>query len=492
MSTNIEKPGGIKRHLVYFYLISAIGLAIIGYGLLQIPNIEDVFVFLLFLGLGVFTQIAATTATIKSKTSITYAISPAISLATVPVFGPEAAVLIEITTSVALWLIKPADRVNWKKSWRQLVFNSSMSVISIFLAATVFLWLFNAFGAENAFIVVLIWLFAAAVNDQVNLWLLAIMLRLQYGSEFNVFSMVRENAWAIPMDIVTVGLGGGFLAYSYSQFGWIGIVIFFLPLFLSAYAIRLYVSQMQAHMNNLENIIAERTDELKNVMREKDAFLAVLTHDMKSPLTTIGIYAGLLREKPTLLIERPHITDRLSSSQETLLNIVNNILDLEKMQSGESISLDKEAFDLVLLVEEVTEIIRAQANEKNISLAFQAETDPLPIMADRSQIERVLQNLLSNAIKYTPRDKSIFVKVRNEDDDAIVDVIDTGYGIPADELAYIFERFRRVSKHKKNAPGTGLGLAITKALVEAHGGEITVQSEEDKGSQFTFSLPRQQ
>jgi signal transduction histidine kinase len=489
MSDDIEKTRKIKSHRIYLYAVSLIALAIFVYAVWQIPKIENLFIFLLFLVLGVFTQVAATTATLKSKTGVTYALSPAISLATVPFFGPGAAVMIEAVTSVALWLIKPADETKWKKSWVQLSFNTSSSIIAIFLAGQVFLAAQTFFGDSSFARNVTPWLLAAVTVDQVSLWLIAIMLRLQHGADFKVFSIWRENAWAIPISILTVSVGGGYLAYSYLQFGWTGIAFFFLPLLLSAYAFRLYVSQMQAHMDNLEDIIAERTDTLKDLMREKDSFLAVLTHDMKSPLTTIGIYAGLLRDKPGLLLERPYITETLRQSQQTLLSIVNNILDLEKMQVDGTINLDKEYFDLVLLTDAVVAVLKVQADQKNIEMEFLPMTRSINLLADKNQIERVIHNLVSNAIKYTPDGQHVKVEVCAEKDTAVVQVIDTGYGIPAEELAYVFERYRRVDKHKKMAAGTGLGLAITKALVEAHHGQIFVESVEDQGSQFTIKLP---
>jgi signal transduction histidine kinase len=364
-----------------------------------------------------------------------------------------------------------------------------MHSIAILVAGYLFYFLEAQLGTASVFVTLGIWLIVAITYDQTNLWLLIGMIWLVSTTPPRPFDFWRENRWAMVLNISVLIIGGSLLNYAVLTFGWVGIVIFFIPIVLSSFSFQLYVRQMQAHMDNLENIVAERTDALKGLMREKDSFLAVLTHDMKSPLTTIGLYAGLLREKPDVLLERPYITDRLSASQETLLNIVNNILDLEKMQTDGNIPLDKENFDLVLLIDTITELLKAQANHKDITLEFCPKIESLSIMADRSQVERIMQNLVSNAIKYTPRGMNILIKVSAENDNAVIDVIDSGYGIPEEELPFIFERFRRVAKHKKNAPGTGLGLAITKALVEAHDGQISVISDEDKGSQFTFTLP---
>jgi len=473
----------IQRHLLYLAVISLVGVVLFGWSIFQFFGFQEKFDFLLFVLLGSLAQIAATTATIKSKTGVTYAISPAVSLATVPFFGPAAAVLVETITSLSLWLIKPADDVNWKKSLPQLAFNAAMSQLSILAGSYVYLLSGDRLGP------VVPWLLAAIVNDQVNLLLLTIMLRLQYGKEFRIFTIWRENAWAIPIGILITSVGGGFLAFSFQNLGLVGISIFFLPLLLSAYAFRLYVSQMQAHMDNLENIVAERTDTLKKLMQEKDSFLAVLTHDMKSPITTIHLYANMIKDNPHILQKRPHMIEAVLRSQETLIDIVNNILDLEKLQADGQVPMGKETFDFVSVAQKAVVMIQVQAEAKSIMLRRVGFNKRILVYADCHHMERALNNLLSNAIKYTPPEGTVTITLDLQENMLCVKVQDSGYGIPVDELPYVFDRFRRVSSHQKLAAGTGLGLAITKAFVEAHGGYVEVESEKEKGSTFTMHLP---
>ncbi len=485
----IEKLRQTPLHLKYLFLINSVGILLLVWAFLQFIDFQDKYIFYLFMLLGVLSQIAATTATLKSKTSVTYNISPAISLATVPFYGPAAAVLIESITSLSMWLIKPADDINWKKSLPQLGFNTAMSAMTMLTGGYVYLFIVDRLGTGSWLGVIIAWLLAAIVSDQFNLLLLTVMLRLQYGKEFRIFTIWKENAWAIPIGIMITSVGGGFLAFSFQQFGWMGVSVFFLPLVLSAYAFRLYVSQMQAHMDNLEDIVAERTETLQKLMQEKDAFLAVLSHDMKSPISTIHLYANMIKEHPHILEKKPHVIDRVLRSQEALLDIVNNILDLEKLKDQGQVPMEKDTFDFVLVAQKVIAMILVQAEAKSIELQMMGFDKHIFVYADQHHMERVLSNLLTNAIKYTPPNGTITISLEPRKDELCVQIRDSGYGIPAEELPYVFDRFRRVSSHQKLATGTGLGLAITKALVEAHGGYVEVTSQQEQGSIFTTHLP---
>ncbi|KAA3662642.1 MAG: sensor histidine kinase [Chloroflexi bacterium] len=212
---------------------------------------------------------------------------------------------------------------------------------------------------------------------------------------------------------------------------------------------------------------------------------------MKTPLTSIGIYGELIQKHPELITKKPHMATIITQSQETLLDIVNNILDLEKLSVDGSLPMDLEDFDLVPIVERMVETLRPQAMQKEICLT--AHLNPLPIIfnADRHQIERIIQNLISNAVKYTPQKGEVNVTLRHAEALITIEVADTGYGIPEEELPHVFDRFRRVDKHRNKAAGTGLGLAITQQLVQAHGGEVTVASTEGEGTTFTIQFPLQ-
>ena len=329
-----------------------------------------------------------------------------------------------------------------------------------------------------------------------NFWLLAVILGLQHSSQINPIQMWKEDYWATQIGVLVTGVGSAILAYAAGNYDWPGIVIFFLPIILSAYAFRLYVRQMQAHLDNLEQIVADRTKELAerveevaDLSRQKDAFLAVLSHDMITPLTSIQMYAEFLIEEPEAAMENPHLAHIMLRSQQAVYNLVRNIVDLEKLSAGDSISSKKSIVDLTQIVCEAVEIVGAEAQDKEIELTYSPNLETIIIEADFQQIQRVFLNLTSNAIKYTPAKGNVDITADVFDGQAKVIIQDNGYGIASEELPYIFDRFRRVGELKDKAVGTGLGLAIVKALIEEHGGVIDVESAVGVGTKFSVYLP---
>ena len=473
----------------YVLLVGGLGLLFALQGLLQVNTYEPLHIFLLLVALAVLAQFAATGA------DVTFEVSSAVSLAAVPFYGPAAAALIAAAANLSIWLIKRLEATEWKGSWEQLIFNTGMSSLSVYAAAHVFLLCQQALGQESVLAVTLPWLLAAIVGDQLNVWLLIGVLYLQQGIAPRTFW--RENRWAMPINVIIMSAGGGVLATSVREFNALGIAIFFLPVFLSAYAFRLYVARTRAHLEQLEDLVAERTQELVaaneslgELNKQKDAFLAVLTHDMRSPLTNIHGYASLLRDHPALPEDqRAHMAELILRNERALLEIVNNILDIEHLESGASLMLERQNFDLVELINNLVVSSQAPAHEKRISLRYDPSPTPIFVHADKPKVARILQNLVSNAVKYTPEEGCIQVHAAMNGNYVTIEVADNGYGIPIQELPHIFNRYSRVDKHRNKAVGTGLGLAIVKSLVEAHDGEIHVKSEEGVGSTFTVKLP---
>lgn len=482
-------PPRFTPFYAYLFWVGFLGLLILLMGVTQIPPYPESLNFFLLTALAIVAALAPMAAAAFDDAGINYGLGAVVSLAAFPTYGAADAALIVAIYSLVFWLGRPADRRTWKKNFRQLIFNISMQAIAVFVAGQVFglcqAWL----GPTTLWGQLLPWIPAAFIYVEVNIWLLIGVLRLQHGPTIQPLTVWREERSASQIILPATMLGGGTLGYAVVNYDWIGIIIFFWPILLSAYAFRLYVQQMQTHLINLEQIVAERTKDLAELNRQKDAYLAVLTHDMMTPLTSIRLCGEELQADPTSAVDNPSLITFLLRSQRTLFTMVRNILDIEKLQTGGSLSAKKTLCDLTQLLTNVVEILQNEASEKNVLIRYTIPGRSLLIYADRNQLERVLMNLLSNAVKYTPQGGLVQVTVETEEEKAIVSFTDTGYGIPVEDLPYIFERFRRVEQHKEKATGTGLGLAITKALVEEHGGEIMVTSTVGKGSTFTVLLP---
>ena len=490
------KRARITLFATYLMLISGAGLLLIGWSVSQLPTITSASTFLLLLLFAAFAAIMTTSMPMVGNAGVTYHIGSAISIAAVPLFGLSGAVLTATTQAIVGWLIKPVDPQTWKKTRRQLAFNLGMDALSIFVAGAMLQVAREQLVPAGIGREILPWLLAAVVFEEVNLWLLIIVLRLQHGPSVSVLQLWRNDRWATPIDILLMAVGGGLLAFALQQYDWFGVFIAFLPIALSAAAFRLYAGQMQSYTNNLEQMVSERTRdltartaELIELNDQKDVFISVLSHDMMTPLANIRFSAEMIQDDPTVSAENRHLAQLMLYSQSTLHNIVRNILDLARLQELGTVPMQPTVFDLTQLLTQVVQVIQGEAMEKEIVVAYDPPLTPHWLKADRQQIERVFLNLLSNAVKYTPDGGHIQVHITATVDQIQVAIQDNGYGIPADELPQLFERFQRVKQLAEKASGTGLGLAITKALVEQHRGQITVQTAFGVGSTFTVTLP---
>lgn len=247
-----------------------------------------------------------------------------------------------------------------------------------------------------------------------------------------------------------------------------------------------YLSELAAANRELEL----RNREVEKANRLKSEFLASMSHELRTPLHTIIGFSELLGEEShgTLTDKQKRFVDHVHRDSLHLLELINDILDLSKIEAGR-LELHPETFDLGTVIEESLAAVRTMSRAKSLSL--EAPSAPLPaVEADRLRIKQILVNLLSNAVKFTPEHGHVRVEVSENSDHLAISVIDTGVGILPSEQASIFDKFYQVGNTTKGVrEGTGLGLAITRRLVEQHGGRITVQSEPGKGSCFSFSLP---
>jgi hypothetical protein len=232
-----------KTFIIYLSSISLLGIAPGLWGLVQIPAYESKPIFFALLLVVILSQIVTTSVPVSEKTGITYSVAPVFSMATLPLFGPMAAAFVEAISVLSLWLFKPVNKPTWKKSGKQLAFNTGMSGIAIVVAGWVFLLLRSWLNSQDVIGAIVPWLLAALVYEQVNLWLLLIILRLQHGSEFNMLQMWRQNKWPTSFNIIVLSLGGGLLAFSVNNLDWIGAALFLVPVLLSAYLFHLFVNK---------------------------------------------------------------------------------------------------------------------------------------------------------------------------------------------------------------------------------------------------------
>ena len=499
MSAAIDKKKGVgwkirlrNMRQLYSAILSLSGLVIVILGLLSFPEYENPSILLLLLFFAIATQ---STMTYLVGGNVSVSVSGAISFAVVGLYGPVAAGMAAAIAELGLWLLslRPENR-DWHHELERLGVNSGIHGISILVAGIIFVLLRQALGNGSFVIEAIPWFVGAVIGDQVNFWLLSIIIYLANGVRPK--EVWRENRWAIPMNVLVMSIGGGLVTLAVVQFGLLGLAIFVLPIILSAYSFRVTVNNAKKQMVELEEMVTLRTQaladanyKLETLHKEKDSFLAVLTHDMRTPLTSIRGYGSILRDRDLTREQQSKIAKVILNSQDTLLEIVNNILELEKLQSGTPILLESSNFDLALLIKNTAESLETQALEKQITLNYDQIPSPIMVTADMGKIRRVILNLISNALKYTPEAGLVSVRTEVNGRFATFQVEDNGYGIPTDELPYIFDRYSRVKGHRHLAIGTGLGLAIVKSLIEAHNGEISVESEEGVGSTFTFKLP---
>ncbi len=249
-------------------------------------------------------------------------------------------------------------------------------------------------------------------------------------------------------------------------------------------------ARLTSELSSANRELQIRSREAEEANRLKSEFLASVSHELRSPLHTIIGFSELLAERleGPLNEKQKRFVDHIHRDSLHLLELINDILDLSKIEAGR-LDLHLEAFDARGAVQEVLSSIAAVADAKQILLRFPAGPS-LEVNADRLRLKQILLNLLSNAVKFTPEGGSVSVECSEHDNLAQFRVTDTGLGIPEQEHQSIFTKFHQVGATTKGVrEGTGLGLAITKHLVEEHGGHIRVESEPGLGSRFYFTLP---
>jgi len=249
-------------------------------------------------------------------------------------------------------------------------------------------------------------------------------------------------------------------------------------------------SAVAIHNARLYSEIEVKSRELEAASRHKSEFLANMSHELRTPLNAIIGFSDVLAERMFGEIndkQAEYLNDILESARH-LLTLINDILDLSKIEAGR-MELAPSEFDLGGAIDSTLVLIRERAHRHGIAVQRSTGDGVGMIRADERKVRQVLLNLLSNAIKFTPEGGRIEVRARCHDRVAEVSVTDTGVGIAPEDQAAVFEEFRQVGTTSKKVEGTGLGLAISRRFVELHGGRIWVTSQLGSGSTFSFTLP---
>ncbi len=253
------------------------------------------------------------------------------------------------------------------------------------------------------------------------------------------------------------------------------------------------------HLRALNDALRERTDEAdrqraaaEEANRAKSAFLAVMSHELRTPLNAIGGYVQLMEmgiHGPVTDAQREAL-GRVERSQKHLLRLINDVLNLARIESGR-VEYVLEDVDLALLMADVTPMVEPQMYAKGLALEVRVPPGAVA-RADREKVQQIVINLLSNALKFTPAGGRVCVEARRGDDAGtlLLGVADTGIGIPPEKQASVFDPFVQVDMSRtRGSEGSGLGLAISRDLARGMGGDLAVESTPGEGSTFTLTLP---
>ena len=263
-------------------------------------------------------------------------------------------------------------------------------------------------------------------------------------------------------------------------------------------------ASLQASVRGLEQRVKDRTQELQQALvelsqkggqlevasRHKSEFLANMSHELRTPLNAIIGFSQVLRQRlfGEINPKQEEYLDDILASGNHLLDLINDVLDLSKVEAGQ-VELEVATFSLREALERGVVIVRERATKNGVGLSLELAADVDLVDGDERRVRQVVFNLLSNAVKFTPRGGSVVVASARENGEVLVSVTDTGPGIAADDQERIFEEFQQTDVGVLQREGTGLGLALSKRLVELHRGRIWVESQSGHGSRFVFTLP---
>ena len=249
--------------------------------------------------------------------------------------------------------------------------------------------------------------------------------------------------------------------------------------------------KMQTAIQEKEQSMQLAKEEAEAANKAKSDFVSIVSHELRTPLTAIRgalglVHGGVLGDLPKEANEMIGVAE---NNTDRLISLVNDILDIAKLQAGK-LDLVLEVVEMDKLLQEAVRVNESYAIQHGVTFCLVPEPEPLLVEADHFRILQIMANLLSNAAKFSEKGTEVEITLEQSDGSAVVYVKDHGRGIPFEHQAALFDQFTQVDNtDARERGGTGLGLSICKTLVEMHNGEIGVESEPGKGSNFHFSLP---
>jgi signal transduction histidine kinase len=251
------------------------------------------------------------------------------------------------------------------------------------------------------------------------------------------------------------------------------------------------LSRLNNELANMQRELAKKNAELEQLNQEKNRFLGMAAHDLRTPLGIVLTYSEFLADEvgQELAEEQQEFLTVIRQSSEFMLKLVDDLLDISNIEAGR-LSLDLQPADLAALVERSVALNNVLSAKKSVIISFESAGDLPKVVLDAAKFEQVLNNLLSNAVKFSPPGAHVRVRLARRGDEVVLSVADQGPGIPAAELDRLFKPFvRGKARGTAGEKSTGLGLTIARRVVEGHGGRIWAESEEGRGSTFYVALP---